>query len=143
MKKLIIPALFLATAFTACKKDENGNNPLLPDVADAYTGNWQITDTVENSFPGVPVSYNSTTGSVTKNSASNVQFHNFFSNLCEHVNGNVTETSIALLSDSTCSGTDFPESFIATRSGNMIFFSYDVAAGAGTTNHVKGKAVKQ
>lgn len=142
MKKLIIPALLFVTAFAACKKDDP-NNPFTPDPADAYVGNWQVTDTVENTFPGVPASYHSNTGSVTKNSNSSVQFHNFFSNLCEHVNGNVSESSIALVSDSVCNGADFPTSFNATRNGSTITFSYEVSGGAGTTNQVKGKAVKQ
>lgn len=142
MKKLIIPALIFITAFSACKKDDD-NNPFTPDSADAYVGNWQVTDTVQNSFPGLPAEYHTTTGSVTKNSASSVQFHDFFSNLCDHVNGNVSATSIALVSDSTCNGPDFPSSFIATRNGSTITFSYEVSGGAGTTNQVKGKAVKQ
>lgn len=142
MKKLIIPALLFVTALGACKKDDD-NNPFTPDAADAYVGNWQVTDTVQNSFPGVPDQYNSTTASVTKNSAASVQFHDFFANLCDHVNANVSETSIALVSDSVCNGADFPTSFNATRNGSTITFTYEVAGGAGTTNQVKGKAVKQ
>lgn len=139
MNKLFLP-IALVLSLGACSKSDK-KSPA-PDVADAYIGNWLVTDTVESTAPGSATHYYSTVASVSKLSSNKAKFTNFFSYACTNLDADVTATSIAI-NDTTCIGADHPLSFVGFKNGDTITFSYSLYVTGPIYNNVRGTAVKQ
>ncbi len=140
MHKILLPLGLLLT-LTACSKNDSSGPAPTTDVADAYVGNWKVTDSVHYLYsPGPVDEAHTNTGSITKTGSTGIRLNNFFTYLCPQLNASVTASSMAPINDSVCSGTLFPGDFVATKSGTTITFSYTVF---GNTAAVHGKAEKQ
>lgn len=140
MYKFILPIGLLLT-LAACSKNDSSSPAHTTDAADAYAGNWKVTDSVHYfSSPNMPDEAHTNTGSITKTGNTGIRLNNFFTYLCPQLNANVTASSMAPINDSVCNGYLFPGDFVATKTGTTVTFSYTVF---GNTAAVHGKAEKQ